>query len=71
MDKHNTARISRILSALVSLFFVVVAVAGFQKTGDSMLALLFLGLAVAGYFIVKLLFIGVNRLLDSLENKQR
>ena len=70
MDKHNTARISQVLSILVSLFFVVIAFAGYQETGDIKLVLLFVGLAIIAYFIVKLLFIGVNRLLDSLDNKR-
>ncbi|MEH6577880.1 MAG: hypothetical protein V7731_12455 [Amphritea sp.] len=70
MDKHNTARISQVLSILVSIFFVVIAVAGYQETGDIKLVLLFVGLAIIAYFIVKLLFMGVNRLLDSLDNKR-
>ena len=70
MDKHNTARISQVLSILVSLFFVVIAFAGYQETGDIKLVLLFAGLAIIAYFIVKLLFMGVNRLLDSLDNKR-
>ena len=70
MDKHNTTRISQVLSIQVSLFFVVIAFAGYQKTGDIKLALLFVGLAVIAYFFVKLLFMGVDRLLDSLDNKR-
>lgn len=70
MDKHKTARISQILSILVSLFFLIIAVTGYMKTGDVKVVLLFGGLAVLGYFIVKLLFMGINKLLDSLENSR-
>lgn len=71
MDKHNTGRISQILAIIVALFFVVIAFTGYQKTGDITVALLFGVLAVVGYFIVKLLFIGVNKLLDSLDNSHK
>mgnify|MGYP001236575479 CR=1 FL=1 len=71
MDKHNTGRISQILAIVVSLFFLFIAATGYQKTGDISVALLFGLLAVLGYFIVKLLFLGVNKLLDSLENSRK
>ena len=71
MDKHNTARISQVLAIVVALFFLVIAVTGYQKTGDIAVALLFGVLAALGYFIVKLLFIGVNKLLDSLDNSHK
>lgn len=70
MDKHNTGRISRILGALVSLFFLAVAFAGYQKTGDIKVVMLFVVLAIIGFFVVKLLFAGVNKLLDSLDNSR-
>lgn len=69
MDKHNTGRISQILAIVVALFFLIIAFSGYQKTGDITLALMFGVLAVLGYFIVKLLFVGVNKLLDSLDRK--
>ncbi|MBN0986183.1 hypothetical protein [Amphritea pacifica] len=69
MDKHKTGRISQVLAIVVSLFFIFIAINGYQRTGDIAVALLFGLLAVLGYFIVKLLFSGVNKLLDSLDEK--
>ncbi|MBU2964426.1 hypothetical protein Q4508_04215 [Amphritea sp. 2_MG-2023] len=69
MDKHKTGRISQILAIVVSVFFLFIAVNGYQRTGDISVFLLFSLLAVMGYFIVKFLFLGVNKLLDSLEDK--
>ncbi|MDO6563462.1 hypothetical protein Q4488_08720 [Amphritea sp. 1_MG-2023] len=69
MDKHKTGLISQVLSIVVSLFFVFIAVNGYQRTGDSSVAVLFGLLAVVGYFVVKFLFFGVNKLLDSLDEK--
>ncbi|MDX2424316.1 MAG: hypothetical protein QNK43_16775 [Amphritea sp.] len=69
MDKHKTGRISQILAIVVSVFFLFIAVNGYQRTGDIAVFLLFSLLAVMGYFIVKFLFLGVNKLLDSLEDK--
>lgn len=69
VDKHNTGRISQILAIVVAIFFLIIAFSGYQRTGDITLALMFGLLAVLGYFIVKLLFFGVNKLLDSLDRK--
>ena len=69
VDKHNTGRISQILAIVVAIFFLIIAFSGYQRTGDITLALMFALLAVLGYFIVKLLFFGVNKLLDSLDRK--
>lgn len=69
MDKHNTGRISQVLAIVVALFFLIIAFSGYQRTGDITLALMFGVLAVLGYFVVKLLFVGVNKLLDSLDRK--
>lgn len=66
-DRHNTRRISNVLGILVSAFFAAVAVAGYQRTGDLLQLLLFLLLAVAAFAVVRLVFHGVNRLLDSLD----
>ena len=66
-DKHNTARISQWLGYAVSIFFVVIALLGYQRTGDVSQLLLFLVLAVVAFGVVKLLFAGINRLLDSLD----
>ncbi len=69
MDKHKTGRISQILAIVVSLFFIFIAINGYQRTGDISVALLFGLLAIVGYFVVKFLFLGVNKLLDSLDDK--
>ncbi|RTE67674.1 hypothetical protein EH243_01630 [Amphritea opalescens] len=69
MDKHKTGRISQLLAIAVSVFFVFVGASGYQRTGDITLVLLFGALAIMGYFIVKFLFLGVNKLLDSLDDK--
>lgn len=70
MDKHNTRRISQILSLLVAAFFIIVAVSGYQKTGDIGVLMLFGVLAFVGYAIVRFLFVGVNKLLDSLDSNR-
>ncbi|MCV6611094.1 MAG: hypothetical protein OIF55_10030 [Amphritea sp.] len=71
MDKHNTGRISQILALLVAAFFVIVAVTGYQKTDDIKVLMLFGVLALVGYAVVKFLFVGVNKLLDSLDNNHK
>lgn len=71
MDKHNTGRISQILALLVASFFVIVAVTGYQKTDDIKVLMLFGVLALVGYAVVKFLFVGVNKLLDSLDNNHK
>ena len=69
MDKHKTGRISQVLAIVVSLFFVFIGVSGYQRTDDITVLMLFGVLAVLGFFIVKLLFLGINKLLDSLDDK--
>ena len=71
MDKHDTGRISQILALLVAAFFVIVAVTGYQKTDDINVLMLFGVLALVGYAVVKFLFVGVNKLLDSLDNNHK
>lgn len=70
-DKHKTAKLSNILAILVSAFFAAVAVAGNQRTGDMMQLMAFMGLAVLAFGIVKLLFMGINKLLDSMGDGQQ
>ena len=66
-DRHNTYKISQWVAYLVSGFFLLIAVFGYQRTGDIFQLLTFAGLAVLGFVIVKLLFKGINYLLDSLD----
>ncbi|MGB0467448.1 MAG: hypothetical protein ACPGF7_07980 [Pontibacterium sp.] len=66
MDKHNTQKLSNIIAIVVSAVFTALGVAGYQRTDDIMQLMLFMGLAVIAFGIVKLLFTGINKLLDSL-----
>lgn len=66
-DKHNLKRISTVLAILVSAFFAAIAVAGYQRTGDPGQLLIFLLLAALSFAIVKLLFVGIGRLLDKID----
>ena len=69
-DRHGTRRISRIAASLTALFFAVIGVAGFGRTGDPQQLLLFLVLALVAFGLVTLLFRGVDRVLDSLEQRR-
>ncbi|NVK41305.1 MAG: hypothetical protein HWE39_08675 [Oceanospirillaceae bacterium] len=69
-DRHGTRRISRIAALLMAVFFVAIGAAGFQRTGDSSLLLLFLVLAPVGFGVVMLLFRGVDFVLDSLNRRR-
>lgn len=66
-DKHNLQRISSVLAIIASAFFAAVAVAGYQRTEDVSQLLLFLGLAVLAFAVVKFLFFGIGRLLDKID----
>lgn len=66
-DRHKTARLSKWLAIAISAFFAAIGVAGYQRTGDETLLLLFLALAAASFGVVKLAFYGINRLLDSMD----
>lgn len=70
-DRHNTRRIRNLLAIIVSAFFAVVGVAGFQRTGDPLLLLAFVLLAAISAGLVCLIFRGVNWLLDSLDGNRR
>jgi hypothetical protein len=67
-DKHKTKRIANIAAIVFSAVIAALGVAGYQRTEDPLQLILFLALAGAGYLIVILLFKGVNRVLDSLDN---
>ncbi|GAA0683994.1 hypothetical protein GCM10009104_06580 [Marinobacterium maritimum] len=66
-DKHNLQRISTVLAILASAFFAAVAIAGYQRTEDLNQLMLFLGLAVLAFAVVKFLFFGIGRLLDKID----
>jgi len=69
LDRHRTGRISNLLAIVVSAFFVAVGVAGYARTEDPRQLLLFLALAVVAFGVVKLAFYGINRLLDSIDER--
>lgn len=70
-DRHRTKRIANIAAIIFSAVIAALGVAGFQRTEDPLQLLLFLGLAVLGYLIVILLFKGVNKVLDSLDDSAK
>ncbi|MBY4676938.1 hypothetical protein [Marinobacterium arenosum] len=70
MDRHNTKKISRILAAVVSAFFAAVAVAGYSRTEDLGQLLLFLGLSAFSYLLVIFIFKGIDKLLDSVDDRE-
>lgn len=70
-DRHSTRKLRNLLGIIVSALFAVVGVAGFQRTGDPMLLVAFLVMAVLSFGIISLVFRLVDRLLDSLDKSQR
>ncbi|WP_293266522.1 hypothetical protein [Neptunomonas sp.] len=70
-DRHKTRLIARILATVVSAFFAVFAVAGYQRTGDIAQLLVFLVASVIAYGVIIFIFKGIDRLLDSLDDQQR
>lgn len=67
MDKHKTAKLSNVLGVVVSAVFAAVGVAGFQRTHDITQLMLFIVLAVLAFGVVKVLFMGINKLLDAVD----
>lgn len=67
-DTHNTKKLSTIIAIVVSALFAAVGVAGYQRTNDITQLMLFMALALLAFGIVKVLFIGVNKLLDSMSD---
>ena len=70
-DKHKTKRIANVVAVVFSAVIAALGVAGYQRTEDPLQLLLFLALAGLGYLIVILLFKGVNKILDSLDNSAK
>ncbi len=69
-DRHRTAKLRNIMGIVVSAFFVIVGVAGFQRTQDPMLLLAFVVMAILSFGIISLVFRLVDRLLDSLDQNR-
>ncbi|GAA0785827.1 hypothetical protein [Marinobacterium sediminicola] len=66
-DKHNLRRISTVLAVIASAFFAAIAIAGYQRTEDLGQLMVFLGLSVFAFAVVKFLFFGIGRLLDKID----
>lgn len=70
-DRHSTRKIRNLLSIVVSAFLTIIGVAGFQRTGDPMLLVTFVVMAVLSFGIISLIFRLVDRVLDSLDQHNR
>lgn len=68
-DRHKTGLISKVLGIFVSALFAAFGAAGFQRTGDIVQLLVFILLAVVAFFIVTYIFKGIDRLLDSVDDR--
>ncbi|MCD8512958.1 MAG: hypothetical protein LRY63_06005 [Nitrincola sp.] len=66
-DKHRTVKIRNLMGIVVSALFVIVGIAGFQRTQDPMLLVAFVIMAILSFGIISLVFRLVDRLLDSLD----
>jgi hypothetical protein len=53
----------------VSALFAAFGVAGYQRTGDPTQLMVFIGLSVLAYVIVVFVFKGIDRLLDSIDDR--
>jgi hypothetical protein len=67
-DKHKTKRLANIVAVVFSAVIAALGIAGYQRTEDPLQLVLFLALAGLGYLIVLLLFKGINKMLDSLDD---
>ncbi len=70
-DRHKTKRLANIVGVIFSAVIAALGIAGFQRTNDPLQLLLFLFLAVLAYLIVIVLFKGVNKVLDSLDDSTK
>ncbi|MDO6469467.1 MULTISPECIES: hypothetical protein [Neptunomonas] len=69
-DRHKTQKLARILAIVVSALFAAVAVAGFNRTGDYLQLGVFLVVSIVAYFVIVFIFKGVDRLLDSVDDRE-
>ena len=67
-DRHKTGLIARILAIVISALFAVFAVAGYQRTGDVVQLLVFLGISALSYIVIIFIFKGIDKLLDSVDD---
>ncbi|WP_372737207.1 hypothetical protein [Neptunomonas sp.] len=69
-DRHKTGLIARILAIFMSALFAVIAVAGYQRTGDIVQLLVFLGVSALSYIVIIYIFKGIDKLLDSVDDRR-
>lgn len=67
-DRHKTKKIANIIGIIVSALIAAIGVAGFQRTNDFLQLVVFLVGAALAYLIVIVIFKGVDRLLDSIDD---
>lgn len=68
-DRHKLALPRRILAIVLSALFAVLGVVGFRQTQDPLQLMLFIALAAISWGVVHLLFLGIEKLLDSLDQR--
>lgn len=68
-DRHGTRKIARLLGIIVSALFAAFGVAGYQRSEDPLQLVVFLALAGFSYLIIIYLFKGVDRLLDTVDDR--
>ena len=68
-DRHNTRRLSRVLAISVSALFAAFGIAGYGRTGEGAQLFLFLTLSVLAFWIVIGMFKGIDRLLDTVDDR--
>lgn len=69
-DRYRLSGIRLFISVLLSALFTVLGVLGYRQTGDLLQLLLFLVVALVSWGVVYLLFWGVERVLDSLDDQR-
>ncbi|SFG61335.1 hypothetical protein [Neptunomonas qingdaonensis] len=69
-DRHKTGLIARILAIFMSALFAVIAVAGYQRTGDIVQLLVFLVVSALSYIVIIYIFKGIDKLLDSVDDRR-
>ena len=68
-DRHNTKKLSLVLATIVSAIFFAIGVAGYQRTGDVIQLVVFLGVSALSFMVVVFIFKGIDRLLDAVDDR--
>ena len=69
-DRHNLGWIRKLVSMVFSALFAVLGVLGYKNSGDLVQLALFLSVAALSWGVVYLLFMGIERVLDSLDDQR-